>query len=304
MGPGLRHNAFIYDSDDAYVARLAPFLQEGVEAGEACVAVVTRPQWAMLREALGGSAASEVSFTDRESFYVRPARAVARYEQTLRRLVGGGASSVRVIGEVQFGPTREEWEEWTAYEAILNHALAGWPAWIICPYDTQALPDQVLEHAWRTHPEVLNGEDAHSPHYDDPAQVVRAMVPDRGDLPELEPLDPGDDAEEFRERLGAELRVAGMSGPPALNLLIAAGEVIENAWTYGGGPRQVRVGLVGGSFVCEIEDSGPGLDDPLAGWRPPKPDKPGRAGLWVARQLTSRVDLLPSDEGLTVRLWS
>jgi hypothetical protein len=55
--------------------------------------------------------------------------------------------------------------------------------------------------------------------------------------------------------------------------------------------------------VCEITDAGMGLDDPLAGYLPPKSEDGPGAGLWVARQLTRRVDLLTSPQGLTVRLW-
>jgi hypothetical protein len=33
-------------------------------------------------------------------------------------------------------------------------------------------------------------------------------------------------------------------------------------------------------------------------------DRDDGAGVWVARQLTHRLDFLPSPEGLTVRLWA
>jgi anti-sigma regulatory factor (Ser/Thr protein kinase) len=52
-----------------------------------------------------------------------------------------------------------------------------------------------------------------------------------------------------------------------------------------------------------VSDHGPGLDDPLAGHLPPGHADVQGAGLWVARQLTSRLDLLSSDRGLTTRLW-
>jgi anti-sigma regulatory factor (Ser/Thr protein kinase) len=85
---------------------------------------------------------------------------------------------------------------------------------------------------------------------------------------------------------------------------MAANEVLVNAWEYADGPDAVRVGLVNGSFVCEISDLGPGLDDPLAGYLPPISEQERGAGLWVARQLVSRVELLSSAHGLTVRLWA
>jgi hypothetical protein len=73
-----------------------------------------------------------------------------------------------VIGEVQFGSTPEEWAEWTAYESILNRAVADQPAWIVCPHDARALPEAVVENASRTH----------GPMHDDPDELVRALTPD------------------------------------------------------------------------------------------------------------------------------
>jgi anti-sigma regulatory factor (Ser/Thr protein kinase) len=61
--------------------------------------------------------------------------------------------------------------------------------------------------------------------------------------------------------------------------------------------------MIDGRFVCEVTDGGPGLDDPFAGYLPRNSRGDRGAGLWVARQLTWRVDLLTSSHGLTVRLW-
>jgi hypothetical protein len=85
--------------------------------------------------------------------------------------------------------------------------------------------------------------------------------------------------------------------------VVAAREVLSNAHTYGNGLRAVRVGRVGEWFVCEISDAGSGLDDPLAGYLPPRPASTAGAGLWIARQLTSRLELHSEPAGLTVRLW-
>ena len=50
-------------------------------------------------------------------------------------------------------------------------------------------------------------------------------------------------------------------------------------------------------FACEITDDGPGLDDPIVGYLPPGPTADRGAGLWVARQLTERLELLGSGAG-------
>jgi anti-sigma regulatory factor (Ser/Thr protein kinase) len=298
----LRHEAFLYGSDEQFATQMSRFLADGLDDGAAAVAVTTRGNWALLRDALG-ERASNVQFTDRDEFYVRPAKALARYDATLRRHAGGGAPPVRVVGEVQFGPTRAEWDEWTAYEAIANHAFAERPAWIVCPYDARALPASVLDSAWRTHPSVRTAERQPSSLYGGIEAVVRALEPENLPLPGLEPMPRARDAQTFRDLLASRLTAADVPGSRKLDMLVAANEVFANASSHGRGVMLVRSGIEGGRFVCEISDAGEGLDDPSAGYVPPESkDGPG-AGLWVARQLCWRVDLLSSPDGLTVRLW-
>jgi anti-sigma regulatory factor (Ser/Thr protein kinase) len=297
----LRHEAFIYGSDEEFVSRMSGFIEEGLEEGAAAIAVTTRSNWAGLCHALG-SRARNVHFTDRDSFYVRPAKALAAYDAALRHHLERGARSLRVIGEVQFGPTPTEWTEWTAYEAIVNRALADEPAWIVCPYDARVLSEEVLQSAWCTHPEVLGDGDRPSDHFEDPVQLARALTPEYEPLP-LRALAPVADAHAFREALAVEMSEAGLPELKGLDMLVAANEVFANASLHGGGATRVRTGVVAGRFVCEISDAGPGLDDPLAGFIPPKRGAASGAGLWIARQLATRVDLIPQERGLTVRLW-
>ena len=298
----LRHDAFVYESDDEFVAGMAPFVRSGLEDGEAVVAVTTLRNGAGLRDALG-SDAEGVTFIDRDEWYVRPAQVIAGYDRTLRDRLRAGAPAVRVVGEVQFGTTPREWEQWTAYEAILNRAFAHRPAWIVCPYDARTLPDSVVHHAAHTHPQVMTDVSRRSDLYEDPADLVRALTPEAELLPDLRPVILAEDGRGFRLQLARELTADGMPEPEAKAMVLAAGEVVANAVRHGQGARAMRVGRVGGQFACEITDHGPGLDDPLAGYLPPGPEQAGGAGLWVARQLTSRLELLSSADGLTVRLW-
>jgi anti-sigma regulatory factor (Ser/Thr protein kinase) len=84
---------------------------------------------------------------------------------------------------------------------------------------------------------------------------------------------------------------------------MAADEIFKNARQHAGGPEVLRAGTVDGWFVCEVTDRGPGLVDPMAGYLPPRPPRRPAAGLWIARQLVSRLELLPAAPGLTARLW-
>jgi anti-sigma regulatory factor (Ser/Thr protein kinase) len=299
----LRHDAFLYDTDAEFAVRMVPFVEAGVEAGESVVAVTTRDNCSLLRDAIGSAFSEEVLFVDRDEWYVRPAHAIAGYDRTLRECLRAGAPAVRVVGEVRFGATPREWAEWTAYEAILNRAFADRPAWIVCPYDTRVLPDPVLERAASTHPHTFAGERHESPHYDDPEGLVRALTPEPGPLAGLTDVPLGDHARDFRQQLASAMAVVGMSRAQAGDLMLAASEILSNALRHGDGSPRLRVGVVGGSFVCEISDQGRGLDDPLAGYIPPRADDDHGVGLWVARQLSARLELMSSPDGLTVRLW-
>jgi anti-sigma regulatory factor (Ser/Thr protein kinase) len=173
----------------------------------------------------------------------------------------------------------------------------------VCPYDARVLPESIVQSAAQTHPHSMGDGRHESPHYDDPEHLVRALTPEPAPLPDLRTLPLDAAARGFREQLLSTMAAAGVPRPQADGLILAASEVLSNALRHGDGPPLLRVGVVDESFVCEISDRGPGLDDPLAGYLPPKPDQQDRAGLWVARQLTTRLDLISSADGLTVRLW-
>ena len=298
---GLRHDALVYDSDEQLVERAAPFLREGLEEGPT-IAVLTRQHWSLLREELGADAEA-IAFTDCHDFYVRPVVALAGYDATMTDLHASGATSARVVAEIPLQPTHGAWSEWISYEAIVNRALAHHPGHIVCVYGTETMPDHVIDAVWRTHPHVEANASGSHPDYHDPRDVVAAHTAEPGSAPDLRTLAPTGDPAEFRELLAAELRAARAPRARVMDMLVAANEVFENARRHGGGATRVRAGLVDGWFVCEIEDRGPGLDDPLAGYLPPRPEHARGTGLWVARRLVRRLELLDNAPGLTVRLW-
>jgi anti-sigma regulatory factor (Ser/Thr protein kinase) len=295
----MRHDALVYDSDEDYAARSAGFLREGLGAGECCVVAHNRAGLTMMRNTLGRDA-DRMVFVDLSWTYTRPARALAAYYGTFVRLLRH-APSVRVVAEFQFGPTFDDWHEWQSYEAITNLAYDHLPVWVVCTYPANRLPDAVLDGVMRTHNEVLTDEWAPSERFEDPKDVVRKLSPEPDPLPGLRSWHAGQDLERFRERLAGDLVAEGVSGARALEMLVAATEVATNAVRHGGGIEEVRVGRVDGRFVCEIIDRGEGFDDPVAGYLVPRPGR--GTGLWVARQLTWRVETFHSPRGFTVRMW-
>jgi anti-sigma regulatory factor (Ser/Thr protein kinase) len=295
----LRHSAFVYDADDEYVARSIAFLRDGLDAGEACMVGHTRDWLAIMRDALGPDA-DRVAFIDVGSTYTRPARAIAAYYGTfldeLRK-----APSVRGVAEFQFAPMQGDWDEWKSYEAITNLAYSHLPVWVVCTYNANGLPDRVVEDVWTTHAEVLTDRWVQSNHFEDPREVVRKLTPEPEPLPELRSISATEDLELFREQLARELAAEKVPEAKALDMLVAGTEIAANSVRHGGGIEEVRAGRADGRFVCEVIDRGPGFDDPVAGYLAPRAG--AGTGLWVARQLTWRVESFHSPRGFTVRMW-
>lgn len=298
----LRHDAFVYDSDGHFVGQAGAFIEAGVAEGAALVVITNGANWDLLRESLG-DAAGQVSFTDCAEYYTRPAKVISGYIETLRRLVGEGAPSVRVIGEFPNFASQVAWDEWSAYESIVNRAFADYPAWIVCAYDGRVIPDPVLDTVWRTHPNVLTDTWQSNPHYDEPERTLPLLASEDEPLTGLRSLPLVNHPAIFRRRLAQEMEAEGLNPEQISDMSQAANEVVVNALQHGGGLRAVRVGRAFDRFVCEVTDQTGRLDDPLAGYLAPGAQPEQSSGLWIARQLTWRLDLLPSSRGLTVRLW-
>jgi anti-sigma regulatory factor (Ser/Thr protein kinase) len=295
----LHHNALVYESDEVYLDTSAAFLREGLEAGEACAVAQTRDGISRMRETLGDDA-DRVAFVDVSSVYTTPAHAVAKYYGTFLTLLRE-APSVRAVAEGQFGFTAADVREWTTYESITNVAYAHLPVWVVCTYDARRVPDALLEAMWETHSDVLADEWRTSDQFEDPRELVSRLTPAPESLPGLRSLRGIRDVESFRESLARELGRENLPSEVSMNVLVAGTEIAANAVRYGGGIDKVRVGQVDARFVCEVVDRGSGFDDPLAGYRAPREGV--GAGLWVARQLSWRLEAFHSPAGFSVRIW-
>jgi anti-sigma regulatory factor (Ser/Thr protein kinase) len=297
-----QHDMLVYETDDELARQAGAFLCAGLDGDAAVIAVGTHEKRSILREVIGARSA-HVEFLDRDAVYTRPEDTLARYDLAARRLLRKGVRAIRVYGELPVCKTRAQWNGWMGYEAILNRAFADRPIMILCGYDAREVPERVVAHGLLAHPQVLLGELAVNPHYRDPGELVRSVAQPPEPLADMRPVLFGNDRE-FRERLAHELATAGVPRERAGELLLAAVEVLANARYHGNGVRALRVGRAGDRFVCEISDFGAGVRDPLAGYLPPAPDALAGAGLWIARQLTSCLDLVQSADGFSVRLWS
>jgi anti-sigma regulatory factor (Ser/Thr protein kinase) len=303
VGEPMRHDLLVYDSDEQYAEVVASYFDAGMEQGETLVAVPARATASLLRDALG-AASERVEVKICEDWYSRPEVALASYDAAIRTCLRDGATGVRAVAEVPFCSSLEGWDSWIRYEAIFTAAFAGRPVSVVCTYDSRVVPERVVDAVRHAHPHVLSDGRRENPDYRDPAEVVRRFAPEPEPLPEMHDLPVDADPRALRGTLLGELASAGVAPDQAEGMILAASEVVVNAARHGDGVRTIRVGGGRGAFVCEVSDRGGGLSDPLAGYVPPGAPAANGAGLWVARQLTRRVDLAPSPEGgLTVTLW-
>jgi anti-sigma regulatory factor (Ser/Thr protein kinase) len=301
------HDALLYDSPGALVDVAVPFLLEGLAAGDAAVIATSTPTAAVLCEAVDGD--PRVHVLDRTAVYApRTATAITTYRRLSNQRIAGPGGRVRVVGQIDYGPTARDWLEWQRYEAVINQALAGWPLWGLCMFDTQRLPGPLLDAARRTHSRLATprGSEA-NPRFTDPAEYLRGLpVPEEpleATVPRLHASHVADFAS-LRRALAAELATVPADEELLQDFLLAVDEMTSNALRHGGRPVDLRLWIGSERVVCTIGDHGSGWDDPFAGYGPAHGDdlSQGGMGLWLARQLCDHVDITTGPDGALVRL--
>lgn len=298
-----RHKALFYDGVDDFVRATLPFVRDGVRAGEPVLVAVEEPKIELLREGLGEDAAG-VRFVEMRGLGRNPGCIIPAWREFVAENVGDGRRA-RGVGEpVWAGRSESEIHECHQHEALLNLAFDGGPAWsLVCPYDTVALPPEVIDVARRTHPIVgERGVTRRSTVYRDPR-----LDPLGGDLQppparREEMAFTVDDLSTVRATALACAQVAGLSAMRAEDLVLAVNELASNSVRHGGGRGILRSWREPDRFVCEVRDPGR-IDDPLAGRAlPVDGDRQGGHGLWLVNQLCDLVQLRSLRDGTAIRI--
>ena len=301
------HDALFHDSPADLVDVAVPFLLDGLAAGDAAV-VATSPRTAdVLRDAVDGD--PRVHVLDHGDVYrARTPTAIRTFRALAEQRATQSGGRVRVVGEVDFGPSERDWLEWQRYESVINRALADWPLWGLCVFDTQRLPDPLLEAARQTHPGVVgrSGRER-NPRFVAPADYLRSLPfpeePLEATTPRLS-VPAATDYIGLRHAVAAEL--AGIPAPRDLveDFLLAVDEMTSNAVRHGRAPVSLDLWAGTDRVVCSIRDRGTGLDDPFAGYGPAHGEDLSRGGmgLWLARQMCDHVDISSTPVGTQVRL--
>jgi anti-sigma regulatory factor (Ser/Thr protein kinase) len=301
-GPVFLHPALFYRDEDEYVAATAGFVRAGLAVGEPVAVAVPAPRLALLRDALGDSAA-EVHFTDMSRAGRNPGRIIPA---VLRAFCDERPGPVRIVGEpVWPGRTALEYPACVQHEALINAAFDGRAATVLCPYDARRLPPGVLDDAMATHPVVIDGgRELKSTRYAPERAAASYNLP----LPEPRAAAPAPawyGFDEARLRAARAFAVAaagrlGLAGSRLDDLALVVAELTTNSVLHGGGSGRIRLWAEDGHLVCEVCDGG-WLDDPLAGRRVPAPGRPGGRGLLMVNQLSDLVRLHTGPAGTAVR---
>lgn len=299
---GFRHEALLYRGVAALAHSLLPFVREGISRGEPVLVALPSDRIDALRDALGDDA-DRASYLDITEAGANPARIIGEW----RHFVDAhpGATGLRGMGELVWSGRRAvELEECRLYEALLNVAFDDGPAWqLLCPYDVDALPADVIEDVTLTHPEVRSAagprSDGYGGHRYAHLGFAQALAP--APVRTAHALFDGAGLGALRGQARVVCARAGLSAAATDDLVLALHEVATNSVEHGGGCGELRTWTRPDVLVFEVSDLGV-IDDPLVGRQAASDLAEGGRGVWLANQLCDLVQIRSSSRGTVVRL--
>ena len=302
-GESFRHEALFYSGRTEFVDGTLSFIRKGIAAGDVILVVEPRDKIDMLRSALDRDAGA-VMFADMAEVGANPARIIPAWQRFVQDH-GTPGRGLRGIGEpIWDGRSPDELVECQRHESLLNVAFGHGRPWsLLCPYDVENLPAEVIVEARRSHPYVVEGAGAVQ------SELFRGIDASGDRFGEPLPEAPdgalafGFDADSLlalRRRTARFASGAGLSVAQTAELVTAVNEVATNSIRHGGGSGTVRLWLEGSTVLCEVSDSGL-LEAPMAGRVQPTRASDAR-GLWLANQLCELVQVRSYPAGTTVRM--
>jgi anti-sigma regulatory factor (Ser/Thr protein kinase) len=281
-----------------------PFIIDALTAEEPVLVAVANDRIALLKETLADDSA-RVQFTDMRLLGSNPARIIPAWQRFLDES-GLDGRSARGIGEpIWQGRTEHELTECQRHESLLNVAFDHGQAWsLLCPYDVDALEDDVLRAAQESHPFIAErGVVRRSEVY--PSNDSGPGVFD-GELPRpaTEPVELEFTGDELG---GLRHSVAGIAANVLLpsarvdDLVLAVNELASNSVYHGGGVGKLRIWRDGEALLCEVRDRGR-ITEPLVGRVKPPPEQWSGRGLWLVNQVCDLMQIRSDATGSVVRV--
>jgi anti-sigma regulatory factor (Ser/Thr protein kinase) len=298
-----RHDALFYAGESDFVEHCARFIRGGLEASEPVLVAVIPRKIDLLKEALGADA-GEVMFVDMSMAGRNPARIIPVWHEFISSRPDS-VPRVRGIGEpIWAGRTGDEIVEAQRHESLINLAFHDAPGWILCPYDTTTLREDVLEEAYRSHPHVAVGNSREASRTYLSLNEIRPVM----DLPLPQPQRPVEAMNIVPGGLGAARRFVASRAdengfPPEKieDLKLVVTELAANTLTHGGGTGILRLWTEEPDLVLEVVDRGV-FDQPLVGRRAPGLTQEGGRGMWMINQLCDLVQMRTLPEGSVIRI--
>jgi anti-sigma regulatory factor (Ser/Thr protein kinase) len=296
------HRLLEYGSDEQFLAQVVPYILEGLEVGEPAVLVSSTRNLRLAKDTLSPEANELVRFADAESWGSgNVAARVLAIDWDIRKMLGT-ASRCRVVQEFTWQAAAQQ-REWLRHEAATNLLRPAAEVSLLCTVDQRTHPPEYLAELRRAHPVIA--PDRRNDEYVEPR---RFLAQADGTLDSITPIAAeistaaqDSDLHVMRQRVTNAARAAGLGEYQIQCVALAATEVVANALHHAHKPATIRTWDDADQFACEVSDKGPGIDDPLASYRPPAPAG-GRCGLWLARTFSDEVRIVSSPEGTIVRM--
>lgn len=297
-----RHEAFLWQGRPEYVEGLVPFAVEGLDAGEAVLALVTPEHARWIHDELGPRA-SEVQVVDMVELGRNPARILPALQEFLEHECGQGRPA-RAFGDPVWprqGP--EQLGEMQLNEALVNLAVdPDLPFWLICAYDLDQVDERLLADVACSHPVIATPTSyAGSVGYRGHEHARRLFSEE---LPVLEPPDEEVWVGERTLDLAAEqvtLRAAESNLPS--DRVVALTDVVRGlvagSLERGAGEARVQLWDEPEALVCEVADPMV-IDDLLIGRRLPAQGL--RDPVWLANLVCDLVEVRSGQAGTSVRM--
>ena len=296
-GGGLSHLAFLYRDAGEYLEHVLAFIAGGLACSEPVFVALPGHLGPRVRAA-AGAAGRQLAVADMTELGRNPARITL----ALGTFAGQHAGRrIRVVTEPLWpGRTDAETAEVMKHEALVQLAVGGLGAQILCPYDASRLGLALIDGACRAHPEILDGGRRR------PSAGYRAGG---GSPPEADLPAPPGTAEfiAYRSRLypvralvGRYAERAGLPAERRADLVLAVSEITANTLAHTAGGGTVHIWTSGREVVCQVHDGG-WITDPMAGRKRPPPDSAGQ-GLWVVNHVSDLVETRSGPAGTTTRL--
>jgi anti-sigma regulatory factor (Ser/Thr protein kinase) len=302
------HAAAVVGSDAELLATALPFLEAGLRAGDLVAIACPDESTALICEALGEQATLVESEPRMSLLGSRAPDALTMCRRYVERAEGLGSGRLRVLADIDFGSDPADWREGQRFEAVFNRLMGDSPVSAVCIYDERRLAPQVIESAAATHEHLVRGTQWDlGPVFQDPVAYVPALPLPREPVEDGEPVFVVESAPSLpglRRQFGAVLATRVPDREQREDLHLAMAEIAANAFRHGTPPISARVWSDGDRIICTIADRGTTWGDPFSGYLPAHGFdlSQGGMGLWLARKLWDHVDVLPTDQGLTVRL--